>query len=439
MRKSVPWSGLCAGSVLLAVSVGAAANPVVNNVVANGLAHGDVITIQGKGFGTKAQAAPVLYDMGAVTYENGKLSCKQSGFADFQEVSRDGVGGVWAKPSSGAFGSSIPAVTFSRDKRFKEAPSHYYFTGKIGFLGWPNAYGGADTPVDNKQLYVAWWYKPKYDPRYYWVFPISNLKGKFIEEGANSFGEKLTVSSGVTGQVIKVENGQIHAIFDGQINKNNLAGMVVKGSRSGASADLATSGYLTPGSNKYIRVWEDPQGKEGIRVSWTQNQITGGPSSSWVYAPIKVGEWNLMELMLDTDTGKLQARVNSKHLTDYDLGTNPDIKGKYSPTIGLIGFDGSSQTSQEHEISEIYMDSSLQRVVIGNAETFDKVTHYEIQMPVKWQDNRVEAKLNLGTLSKTSNLYVYVFDKNGVVNNRGYALCDDCQAPPVAPVLKVSN
>lgn len=439
MKKISPWSGILAASSILAVSFNAVANPVVENVTANGLVHGDVITIQGKGFGSKAQAAPVLYDMGAVTYENGKLSSKQSGFADFQEVSSDGAGGVWAKPSNGTFGSSIPSVTFSRDKRYKEVPSHYYFTGHKGYLGWPSAYGGADTPVDNSQLYVAWWYKPKYDPRYYWVFPISNVKGKFIEEGAKSFGEKLTVSSGVTGQVIKIEDGQIHAIFDEQINKNKLAGMVIKGTKSGATAELAASGYLPPGSNKYIRVWEDPQGKEGIRVSWTQNQITGGPKSSWVYAPIKVGEWNLMELMLDSDTGKLEARVNSKHLTTYDLGKNTALKGKYSPTIGLIGFDGKFQTAQEHEISEIYMDSSLQRVVIGNASTFDKVTHYEIQMPVKWQDNRVEVKANLGSLGKASNLYVYVFDKQGRVNSSGYKLCDDCQAPPVAPVLKVSN
>jgi len=439
MRKSVPWSGLCAGSVLLAVSVGAAANPVVNNVVANGLAHGDVITIQGKGFGMKSQGAPVLYDLGTVVYENGKLSSKQTGFADFQEVSRDGLSSVWSKPSVSSSGSSTPAITYSRDRRHQYLPSHYYFTGVKGFLGWPSAYGGADTPVDNKQLYVAWWYKPKYDPRYYWVFPVSNIKGKFIEENSNSLGEKLTVSSGVTGQVIKIENGQVHAIFDEQVNKNNLAGMVIKGSKSGATAELDTSGYLAPGSNKYIRVWEDPNGKEGIRVSWTQNQITGGVSSSWVYAPVKAGEWNLMELMMDTSTGKLEARVNSQHLADYDLGKNADLKGKYSPTIGLIGFDGKSQSYQEHELSEIYMDNSLQRIVIGNAPTFDKVTHYEIQMPIKWQDNQVEAKVNLGSLSKSSNLYLYVFDNKGIVNNTGYKLCDDCQAPPVAPLLKVSN
>src|SRR5690606_20940649 len=180
-------------------------------------------------------------------------------------------------------------------------------------------------------------------------------------------------------------------------NGNNLVGARIKGKKSGAEATIPSTGLLNPGSNKYLRVWEDPAGVEGIRMSWTQNQFGANSTNPWIYAPVVAGQWNLMEMMLDSKKGKAWIKVNAKDIFELNFGTQADLIGKYSPTIALIGFDGKHQTHQTHEMSEIYMDSTFQRVMIGNAATFDAVTHYEIQMPMSWSDTEVKIKVNLGS------------------------------------------
>lgn len=81
-------------------------------------------------------------------------------------------------------------------------------------------------------------------------------------------------------------------------------------------------------------------------------------------------------------------------------------------------------------MDDIYVDNTWSRVMIGNSNKFDTSTKREIQIPQLWSDNSITITVNQGTLGSFSNVYLYVIDRNGVVNSVGYPLCSSCPNPP---------
>ena len=78
-------------------------------------------------------------------------------------------------------------------------------------------------------------------------------------------------------------------------------------------------------------------------------------------------------------------------------------------------------------------------MIIGDASNYDDLSHYELQRPVFWDDGSVKFAVNLGALSPSSELYVYVFDESGTPNRQGFALCASvgCPSPPEPIQLQV--
>ncbi|MBU2955607.1 hypothetical protein [Marinobacter sp. F3R08] len=401
------------------------------------------ILVYGSGFGTKSQAAPVLVDRVEVAYENGQLSALHSAVDAAQVVLRssDSNESLWEKSSLNI------DVDTSRASRHSASSSHYYFEGENNFLGWPNAYGGTNTSVDNRQLYLSWWYKPKFDPGSYWAFTAESINGTF--KGM----ETLLVEGGYEGTYIGIDrDGLINAVFPG-LGSNSLKGKRIKGALSGATTIFPSesrkgsgSGYETPGSQKLARIWEDPNGGDGIRLSWTQmhqtlsshNNVSG--VVNWENTPLNAGQWNHLELELDTVKGRVRLFLNGENFSSFEFDPSLDQMGKWSPTIAGLGLNGKVGKLQEGEIDDIYFDKTVQRVLIGDAAVFSDLKNYELQRPVSWKDNEIEVSLFLGQFSGRENLhglYLYVFDKHGNVNSRGYEICEDCKAPPAKTPLSV--
>ena len=422
------------GLPILAICTQLNAEPVVSSAQAPSLDNGAVITLKGSGFSNvDGNAAPILFDFTSEAYENGVLNTHQSQFKDGQAVLRpnEDPDTLWEKSSNNALVvSSLPARTAL-------STAHYLMPGEVSFLGWPTAYGGFDTPVDNHKLYVAWYLKMKYDPRYYWAVSTESLSGSFIP------GEPVIVN-GINGTFIGVGtrgNGRDMLEFElpDQINANNLIGYQIKGLVSGSTVTFPLTfaagtgtGYETPGSNKYLRIWEDPNGKDGIRISWTQMQL----DSYWYYAPVTPAKWHLMEIMLDTDKGQLSAYVDRSFLATVNIKTTA-FSGKWSPTIALLGFDGKIQEFQQTEIDDIYMDNKFARVVLGNKPKFADLQSYELQLPEKWSDGYIQFKLNYGSIDPKGIAYIYVISQDGSVNSEGFPLCSDCNAPPSSVPLNI--
>ena len=415
------------------------ADPVVSTVILQegGQGSAERISVFGNGFGNKAQAAPILVDHVDVAYENGVRNSIYSDVDGLEAVVRSSDSNVslWEKSSFNV------RVDSTRAKRHSASKSQYSFEGENNFLGWPNAYGGSDTPVDNRQLYVSWWYKPKVDPASYWAFPTETLNGNFKES------EVLLVEGGYEGVYLGIDSdGLINASFPG-VSKKNLGGSRIEGKESGATVIFpmefrggSGTGFQTPGSQKFLRVWEDPNGKEGIRFSWTQMHQTGMGVVNWDAKSLNAGKWNHLEVELDTTKGRVDFAINGEFFGGYNFEPAKDASGRYSPTIAALGLNGKVGKLQVGEIDDIYFDNSLQRVIIGDSPDFDTLTQYEVQRPISWNDGAIEVSLFLGQFEDRNTLgglYLYVFDKEGNVNKRGYEICEDCKAPPASTSLTV--
>lgn len=427
--------GIALLSAMAGHSLSAPSIQGVSGVEVGKIEQGMTIQLQGVGFGERPQgAAPVLFDFAEFAYEWGELNTHQAEFGDGDAILRPEAGDpstLWEKSSW----PNPPVLTLTSGPRALHSNAHYLLEGYNSFLGWPTAYGGSDTPVDNNKLYVAWYLKMAVDPRYYWAVSADNMRGTF------QVGEKVVVGGSIDGQFLgqgttSLGEGMYHFIFEGQVSSNNLVGREIKGQTSGASTIFPTNfaagsgqGFEPPGSNKYIRIWEDPSGNEGLRVAWTQMQLY----TDWYRAPVTPERWHLMELLLDADKKRLEAYVDRELLASIDISAVSVYEGKWSPTIALLGFNGKLQEFQRTEIDDIYMDRQFGRVVIGAQSKFSDLKSYELQLPTKWSDNSLEFQLNLGAIDPVQPFYAYVINEAGEVNEYGYPLCAKCPALPNAP------
>lgn len=194
--------------------------------------------------------------------------------------------------------------------------------------------------------------------------------------------------------------------------------------------------YNNGGSNKVIRIWDDPDGND-TRISWTTMHLQStGASTSWGSWGGKTGQWNRFEIWANSETGQLKTWVNGK-LT-HNKKDFKKIPSAHGFNIYLIGFDPSEPERYPgftFNISDIYVSPSIARVEITNKATWeDTSATREIQPINSWSNDEVSFTLNAGSFNSLDNKYIYIIDKDGNVNNNGYLLCAKC---PIAPELGV--
>jgi len=447
IRSTVRSAGRKGFSGILACCV-SIFSPLVSalEVTNVGVVDDEHLVVEGRGFGERlGQVAPVLMDFAEYAYENGVLNDHHAGFSNGQEIERPNTDPktLWVKPQVGSsLEVSAPVLERLANGRLESSEAHYLMKGANSFLGWPKAYGGFDTPVDNAQLYVSWFMKPKYDPRFYWSTTPLNQRGQFIPNEA-------VVINGIEGSFIGrseigISKDMLQFLLPGEGNANNLIGQKLVGLESGAELTFHTdfagdsgTGYLSPGANKYIRVWEDPNGREGIRLSWTNMLIGGtvdlGPEQTRFLADVIPGQWNFMELFIDTSIGKVTARVNGIKGFEEVFGPDNEFKGEWSPTLALLGFNGKIQVHQKVEVDDIYLDYRFSRVLIGDKPNFNDLKSYKLQVPVEWSDNEILVKPGRNGTNFMEAAYLYVVNEEGQVNERGFPLCESCGSAPAAP------
>lgn len=81
---------------------------------------------------------------------------------------------------------------------------------------------------------------------------------------------------------------------------------------------------------------------------------------------------------------------------------------------------------------DVYVDTSAARVEIGDASSYANARHREIQLPGNWSDGAISVRLNLGTFTSTSGLYLFVIDSSGNISP-GYSLGGTPSNTPGAP------
>lgn len=452
----VGFSGryLLAGAAFLAlftVSSGVSADPEILGLKSGSeLRHGDSIAIQGTSFGTKSQSAPVFVDYVDVAYENGARNSVYSTFENGQiiEAASDFPDSLW-----GAVTNVLP-VRYNKDPSHARHPydtARYHLFGENVWLGRPVAYGGPggwDTPTNNPQLYLSWWVKVEHNSLYYWRINPYEVTGRF------QVGETILSNGEAIGEFIGIDDeGLLDFEFPGNVNANNLKGIALLGKSSGARTTFPDSfrggsgyGYEVPGT-KTLRVWDDPNSR-GIRTSLSHTDYFVSSPTNAEFTSNRIYQqrdmvpevWHHFEVEMDVERGTFKSWFNGELGGVAEFDPRAAYEDAYSPTIALIGNNAKQDHLQNMYISEIYMDKSIQRVVIGDAPRYEDLTHYELQRPIKWTNNEIEFAVNLGALANSSELYVYVFDKEGVPNQQGFELCTaaDCPVPPQKIQLQVN-
>ncbi len=72
---------------------------------------------------------------------------------------------------------------------------------------------------------------------------------------------------------------------------------------------------------------------------------------------------------------------------------------------------------------EIYIDTTWQRIIIGNAANWDDVTETSIQIPMSWSENQLVFEVNQGDMPNLNDpLWLYVFNEDNEPNSNGVLL-----------------
>lgn len=469
MNKLVSRNVACLVSACLAV-VSAHGQPSISAVEPIDRSEEEgtqLFRVTGSGFGDKQQGPPVLRDFGKYTFENGVRNDFQGNFfsnGQYMHDANDEPMRIWdgVGTPGGSIDRAPTAFIRDGDHRHENVGAHYRMRGGA-FVGLPMAYGGNHSldpslrrfprPDGNTQIYVSWWIKTEFDPYKHVEIQQTGISGNFdFGESERSRGERFVVPSGgaggtdVDGWVIGInDDGWLEVEFDTMSNINMLAGKTLEGQATGAKAQISEDtgtieSFTSP--EKYARIWETGGGSSGVRATWGLETIIvssstgpGDGGSVWFGADLEPQSWNLMEFMIDKSRGTAEYWVNFEKKGSFSFDPSVAEHPESSPTLQLLGQNSGDFGLNTFEISEPYMDSTWQRVIVADSKNLEEATTYELQRPLSWSENSIEFAFTQGQLPAVDNTYyVFIFDRNGSKNPEGYPL--EVVSPPNPPSIE---
>ncbi|PSF11231.1 hypothetical protein [Marinobacter shengliensis] len=428
---------------------GAIAEPQINQADLSSSS----ITIYGTGFGKKDQPAPVLWAFGQDIRENGIQVAKEReiSFGSPVPVGKDPSSSIW---SSGT-GATFSAITRTSDI------THTYRANNEGWLGWPHAFGGGNTPYSDK-AYISWRIKPAGDINSYRTVRISEVGGVF-DSGKDPFspGEPIqivTPSGGeISGRIVHFDaaNSLVH-LEAGGLRLTDSVGAKIIGLNSRASGVLRGDEYFRSSiSGKFLRSYEtvNQGGTRSIFVTnrWFAVQFDSNgdelrrgfesetDTGYGVPDLSKTTNWKLLEAFIDLsgEYGSGYISMDSKDQKWFKNLYIGESKPKDAgPTISNIGWEPAGGTESVNvglNFGEIYFDTTPQRVVLSDQGLFSMVKgNQEFQYITEWADQKIVVDLMYGELNQNGPLFIYVFDENNNVNETGFCVanCDADMSPP---------
>lgn len=171
-------------------------------------------------------------------------------------------------------------------------------------------------------------------------------------------------------------------------------------------------------STKIIRVWESGNGDDG-RLSWTGNQLTAGFGSvnSWGDWQGVSGQWNRVEIYIDSVAGTIQANTNGNSIHDVDY---LQLNGRSLNRIWVLGLDPSIPENLDPNLTidfdDIYVDTTPARVEVCTGSSWENRGACEVQIRSNWSDSQISFKANQGALPNNQNLYLYVVNTDSTVS-----------------------
>jgi hypothetical protein len=413
----------------------------VSSVVDNGA----TITIQGSGFGTKPQAAPILWIFGDDVRNNGAAVVYPS-VSDGDSVAATGPSGVWDSADSN--------VSHSSDVRYP-ALGHSYFTKYDGTLRNPIAFGGGSPPYAD-ETYVSFRVKNISNWHGYKVSAYTNLTSTFDTGGSEfSEGESITIETlgdgTKTGVIVHIDESINKVTFDPDGGTSStLNGATMTGDTTGASLVLDTSAaYAYEGGSKYLRMWSGD--RPGMYHTYTVNRLISGYRDINGDLIAKFAEssggsdddgYGVQQFRANQGWQLYEGFMSQKGLSDlfqymdidntsrrylrYMTLTEDEKLLDRSPTISQIGLDsagGTDAIARAFNFGEIYFDTTPKRVMLSQNSTYaTSGQDLELQFVQSWSDTEIVVEKRLGALDTGQPVYAYVFNAEDSVNTQGVEL-----------------
>lgn len=365
LRPTVLATALCI------LSSSAAAAPIVSGVTGS-INHGSTITITGSGFGSKAIAAPVVWDdasTGTYLTDNGKWS------------------GYWPNK-----GSNLSYVTrYMTPIRGIGLPHNNitrYIAGAHGLAneGYDAGFNVMFWKTANVSAYpfraYASWYQ-RLDPA---AFPLRsdwNLKYFDWSQG----GSPYTMTS------CDRNNWYINYA------PTNVSLTTTASVQHQMNDD--TWGYCSNGSI------QNPD-LNGHGLYWSSGR---NPATTWV-------KYELEMVITDQSTGRVRVWEDGVQKISYVGRTDRWALGQRA--IGIGGYSRDNGPNHWRYFADVYLDYSLQRVVLANNADLASATVVETQVPSSWISSSLSARVNLGRFQTSQTAYLFVFDDSGQRNAVGF-------------------
>lgn len=414
--------------ILCLIPVSAIAAPSVSST-SGSISHGLTITISGSDFGTKSPAAPLMWDdMEGETAGNFPIGSAN----DDSQVGYSGY-----QPGDTRGDEDIPD---NAEMNYREFPHTHVTTAVTAphsrstqFLGGAHYeddivddanHSGRDVmlTVATPSTFADRWYASWY----YRVNPEWPSCG-------TSPNHKITVfQAGTVGYSNSPYTNQFFYMViypnDYQPCGKQSQSMVIAHGRECCNGSGYTGDYpdTTPPWETFISAGENA------------NNISSSGADD---------EWIKIEQITSNDQGNLYFYIDNQMLwggegnTDFYTGSGAnDIgdDGIRSFTLGgywredlNVNTVGYQNTNAFRYFDDVYIDSTLSRVVLTDNATYSSSTIIEPQIPSAWSTTEITVKLNLGALTG-STAYMFVFDADGDANATGYAVTLDSASTTIS-------
>jgi hypothetical protein len=350
------------------------ASPQIESVTGVGY-DGNNIVINGSGFGYKENAEPLISSFDSDTIEN-----------NWDEPDNF-PSGDWERTSGDAFLSSAQT-------RSNSVKHNYSLSCTMD--GWDNGYDKINYNIQEstRDVYVSWW-------QYRDMESIN-----FAEGTPNAKFFRL-----YHGNVTDVPN-IVFTLWP--TNEYALDGFIMTGDYLGSQdGDL-----IYHSSECNTESWG------GTNLTYGTHICAGG-----------VREWNHFEIFVrwpSTPTGEdgsVLWLVDGETVGRVENARMDD--GMHTPGSGgivLIGnVTGAMDPISEKYISDVYIDKTVAHVYLSESATstwpdMETKVHTENQVASEWSNNSISITFNQGSFNSGDQVYLYVIDENGNVNQNGYPI-----------------
>jgi len=379
---------------------GSVSAQTISGINVSSITHGDSITVSGGEFGVKNPAAPLIWD-----------DCETATVEDYDAVT----------------GSGTSAVR------------------NDGGIGWD--YAGPNYNSANYPPYPTWARISYQNTLYRDVLAPHNYSNKYLAGTHYTYPDNYPQYIGGThesfsGVSFTVDSGFYYddwfAIWYYRIHPDWISPCPPNNNHKFCVSNTGPDAYSEPGEFSYDAVnspapCSPDENPVAIRTHnggcGETGEYTANPRLGWVHYERKQSttvEGGFRNVFINN--------VESNYVTDCGVWQQPrsfTLGGYYrwAPDLGdtstYTGRSGGTVENPENYATryfdDIYVDTTLSRVMLGNNQSYSEATIVEPQIPSAWSNNSINVTVNLGKLNG-STAYLFVFDADNNHNEFGYPI-----------------